>query len=273
LPDPPAALNALGKLAHLERPMIAIVGARASTAAGREIARRLGRDLAAEGITIVSGMARGIDAAGHRGALDATGATVAVLGTGIDRCYPPEERELYERLSREGLLLSEFEPGELPLRFHFPKRNRIIAALAVAVIVVEGSRRSGSRITADIALDLGREVLAVPRDPLAPGAEMPNALLKQGAAPITNANDVVEMLGPSENPEGSRAGAPRATRRFPDRLAWLGRHLETSPQGADELARASRRPVAEVLSALVDLEFRGVVERVGGALFRLRGDS
>ncbi len=270
--DPPLALYHRGDWSLVELPAVAIVGARRASAVGREVARRLGRDLGAEGFVVVSGMARGIDDAAHRGALDVSGGTIAVLGTGIDRCYPAEQRDLYARLAREGLLLSEFEPGALPLRHHFPKRNRIIAALSKVVIIVEGGRRSGSRITADLALDLGREVMAVPRDPLTPGAETPNQLLREGAAPVTDARDVIAALDPSRQ-GGSRAATGTRCEAIPKRLAWLHEILGPSAMGAEELARISGRSVSEVLSTLLELELGGVVERAGAGLFRLRGEG
>jgi DNA processing protein len=268
LADPPGILWGAGRLELLARPSIAIVGARRASAVGREIARRLGRDLAAESLVVVSGMARGIDGAAHLGALDAGGATVAVLGCGIDRCYPPEATRLRDRLARDGLLVTEFEAGAPPLRHHFPRRNRIIAALAEAVIVVEGNRRSGSRITADHALDLGRTVMAVPRDPIAAGAEMPNGLIRDGAVAVTCAGDVLEAIGRG----GGRGAATSADEEVgvPDRLRWLLRVLEPSPMGIDELAHLSARSVADVLPALLDLELRGHAERVGLALYRRR---
>jgi DNA processing protein len=218
---------------------------------------------------IVSGMARGIDAAAHRGALDAGGATVAVLGTGIDVCYPEDSRDLYSRIPERGLLLSELERGAPPLPFHFPQRNRIIAALARVVIVVEGTARSGSRITADLALDLGREVAAVPRDPVTDGAEAPNALLQAGATPVTRADDVLSLLGR----EPSEANRPVSVGpHVPDRLRWLRAALDRQPVGVEEIVHASGRSLLEVLPGLVDLELRGVVERLELGRYRLAGD-
>jgi DNA processing protein len=268
LADPPDHLWGVGRLELLARPSIAIVGARRASAVGREIARRLGRDLAAEALVVVSGMARGIDGAAHLGALEAGGATVAVLGCGIDRCYPPEAERLRDRLATEGLLVSEFEAGTPPLRHHFPKRNRIIAALAEAIIVVEGNKRSGSRITADHGLDLGRTVMAVPRDPIASGSEMPNGLIRDGAVPVTCARDVLEAIGRGGG--GGAATADDDAAGVPDRLLWLLRVLEPNPMGIEEIAHLSARGVADVLPALLDLELRGHAERVGLGLYRRR---
>jgi len=267
LHDPPERLSYRGDPALLAPTAVAIVGARRASRTGVELARRLGRDLAAEGVVVVSGMARGIDAAAHRGALDAEGPTVAVLGSGLDVCYPEASRDLYERIPREGLLLSELEDDASPLAFHFPKRNRVIAALARVVIVVEGTARSGSRITADLALDLGREVAAVPRDPVASGAEAPNALLRVGATPVTSADDVLELLG--RDPSTPRPETPGP--RVPERLGWLHAALDRHPTGVDEIVRSSGRSLVEVLPALVDLELRGVVERLELGRYRLTG--
>jgi len=268
---PPPCLHLRGDPALFALPGVAVVGARHASAAGVEIARRLGRDLAGEGYAVISGMARGIDSAAHRGALDAGGATIAVLGCGVDVCYPADSRDVYARLPREGLLVSEFDHGAGPLRGHFPQRNRIIAALAQAVVVVEGGHRSGSRITADLALELDREVLAVPRDPLTPGSAMPNRLIQAGAAPATGVHDVLAALGDIRPEAGLDDRLPHPALAAPDRLRWLTEVLETHPLGVEELVRASRRPVADVLSALLDLELRGVVERLPGGLFRRLG--
>lgn len=267
LHDPPEHLFYRGDPALLAPAAVAIVGARNATRTGVEVARRLGRDLAAEGVVVVSGMARGIDAAAHRGALDAEGPTVAVLGSGLDVCYPEASRDLHERLPREGLLLSELDHDARPLPFHFPKRNRVIAALSRVVIVVEGTAKSGSRITADLALDLGREVAAVPRDPVVAGAEAPNALLRVGATPITGADDVLELLGRDRTAEPAGRVGPH----IPERLGWLRAALDRHPAGVDEIVRASGRSLVEVLPGLVDLELRGVVERLELGRYRLTG--
>jgi DNA processing protein len=246
---------------------VAIVGARRSTPTGSEIAWALARDLAREGLVIVSGLARGIDRAAHEGALAADGATIAVLGCGVDVCYPPDSRSAYEAIRAKGLLLSEFEAGEPPRPAHFPQRNRLIAALAEVIVVVEGAARSGSRITADFGLELGREVVATPRDPIGSGAEMPNGLLRQGAAPITCASDVLEILGlPRIDPEPARRG-----RRVPDGLRWAWQLLDGNPRPAEVLSERCGRAPKEVAAALVELELLGFVERAAGGLYRRRG--
>lgn len=263
LVDPPSALCCLGDPSLLSRRCVAIVGTRSPSASGCEIARRLGRDLAAEGFVVVSGMARGVDTAAHRGALGAGGGTIAVLGTGIDVCYPSSSRDVYERLPAEGLAISELDAGAPPLPFHFPMRNRLIAALAEAVVVVEGGKRSGSRITADLALDLGRDVMAVPRDPLGPNAETPNALLAAGATLVNGSHDVLAQLGaPSAEP-----GRPVPRLGVPPRLEWLAHALESAPLGLDEIVRITGRSVIEVLPGLLDLELRGLARRDGAGRY------
>ena len=275
LPQPPAAVTVAGRLdAVTTEPKVAIVGARRATGTGLEFARRLARDLAAQGVVIVSGLARGIDSAAHAGALDAGGLTVAVLGTGLDRVYPPGSGELHRRIGERGALMSEFEPDALPRRSHFPQRNRLIAAMSRAVVVVEGGERSGSRITADFGLELGREVLAVPRDPLADGADMPNRLLKEGATPVTGAGDVWPVLAWPSAPPGE-SGTERARRlarsRVPSSLLGLYDSLGTVPMGVDELSRRTGSSLAAIQRDLLELEIGGHVAREAGGYRRRNG--
>jgi DNA processing protein len=193
IPDPPASLFVRGDpFRDPGLPRIGIVGSRAASPAGREIARSLARDLALSGAIVVSGLARGIDGEAHRGALAAGGTTVAVLGTGVDLPYPPEHADLHREISRHGGLVSEFPSGTPPLPLHFPRRNRILAGLSDVIVIVEGRERSGARSTVDHALDQGKEVLAVPRDILHPGAVLPNRLLSEGARPVTSFRDVLD---------------------------------------------------------------------------------
>ncbi|MCK4412431.1 MAG: DNA-protecting protein DprA, partial [Candidatus Eisenbacteria sp.] len=181
-------------------PAVAVVGARAASAAGLAFTRELSWELARAGVLLVSGLARGIDAAAHEGALLGGGVTVAVLGCGLDVCYPPEHAALAAEIACQGALLSEWPAGTPPRPSYFPRRNRLISGLSDVVVVVEGSRRSGARHTVHYALQMGREVMAVPRDPLQPGSLLPNDLLRDGAAPVTGAADVLRVL----------AGIPRA---------------------------------------------------------------
>jgi DNA processing protein len=242
--DPPPGLFVRGdsELELLSRPAVAVVGARACSGYGASVARMLGRELAAAGLVVVSGLARGVDAEAHRGALDAGGATVAVLGCGIDSDYPAAHAELAGRIAATGLIVSEYAPGVEPRPWRFPARNRIIAGLCAATVVVEARERSGALITADLALEEGRDVFAVPgelRSALSAGT---NALLKLGASPLIDSADVLDVYGlaPRDDPVDDELVA----------------HL---PATADELVRATGRSAADVARALTELELAGHV--------------
>jgi DNA processing protein len=248
--DPPPGLFVRGgaELELLSRPAIAIVGARACSGYGATVARSLGRDLAAAGLVVVSGLARGVDGEAHRGALDAGGATVAVLGCGVDRDYPAAHAELARRIVEHGLIVSEYAPGVEPAPWRFPARNRLVAGLCAATIVVEARERSGALITADLALEEGREVFAVPGEITSALSAGTNDLLKLGASPLTCARDVLTSYGiePVEEP---RADSPL---------------LELLPATADEIARRASLPAEEVARALVELELAGSVHCADG---------
>ncbi len=251
IPDPPPALWLRGEASPevLGRPSVAVVGARACSSYGRSVARTLGRELAAAGLVVVSGMARGIDGEAHRGALEAGGVTVAVLGCGIDRDYPAAHRELAARIVEQGLIVSEYEPGIEPAPWRFPARNRIIAGLCAATVVVEARERSGALITADFALEDGREVMVVPGEITSAVSAGSNALLRLGATPVTAAADVLEAYGielpaePSEPPGGV--------------AAVVLDHLGDGPASIDELARDAGLAPGEVAAALIELELAG----------------
>ena len=253
--DPPRELylRGNGNVALLSRPAVAIVGARACSAYGASVALLLGRELAAAGIVVVSGLARGVDGEAHKGALETGGATVAVLGCGIDRDYPAAHSELARRIAERSLLLSEYEAGVEPAPWRFPARNRIIAGLCAATIVVEARERSGALITADFALDEGREVFAVPGEITSALSHGTNALLRLGATPLTSAADVLESLGiEPADPRPADVGEVAAS---------LLRRL---PASADELVRASGLPARAVAATLAELELAGLaVERDG----------
>jgi DNA processing protein len=256
--DPPAQLFLRGEGDDeiLDRPAVAIVGARSCSSYGRSVARSLAREAAAAGLVVVSGMARGIDGEAHRGALDANGLTVAVLGCGIDRDYPAAHAELARRIGERGLIVSEYEPGIEPSPWRFPARNRIIAGLSAATVVVEARERSGALITADFALEEGRDVLAVPGEVTSSLSAGTNALLKLGAAPVTCAGDILELfeLAPS---------APAGTSVGPEAEALLER-LRHGALTADELVRAAGIEPAEASAALIELELAGRVELEDG---------
>lgn len=257
--DPPPVLHwkGNGRLLGL-RPAVAIVGARAASEPGREIARTLARDLAVSGCLVISGLARGIDAAAHEGALEGGGATLAVLGTGIDVCYPPEHARLSERIRSRGLLVCEFPAGTEPRRHHFPRRNRILAALADVLVVVEGGEKSGARSTVDHALDLGRDVMAVPRDILHGGSVLPNRLIVDGARPVLGAADVLAAI-PLE-----------ARRDFEPLRHRLLELMQSGPQTQGGLVEAcGAAEPRRVLELLVQLELEGAVRRADGKYERL----
>jgi DNA processing protein len=242
--DPPKGLylRGSGPIELLAGPAVAVVGARACSPYGRQVARKLGRELAAAGVVVVSGLARGIDGEAHRGALETNGHTVAVLGCGIDRDYPAAHAELARTIAERSLLVSEYEAGVEPAPFRFPGRNRIIAGLSAATIVVEARERSGALITADFALEEGREVFAVPGEITSLLSEGTNTLLKLGAAPLTCASDVLDTLGIDSEPPA------RASHPF----------LEFLPATADELVRATGLTPADVAATLAELELSGL---------------
>jgi len=258
--DPPLGLFVRGEIPAGRA--VALVGARRASAYGRVVGEYLGRELALAGVTVVSGMARGVDAAAHRGALDGNGPTVAVWGTGPDRVYPPEHGALAEAIAGRGCLLTEYPPGAPPLPQHFPERNRVIAGLAEAVIVVEADERSGALITARLALDEGREVLAVPGSVFSRLSAGPNGLLRAGAAPVLSADDVLAVLGLPPRSGGRAAPEDDLVARIPRGEAV----------GVDHLAAASGKPVAEVLERLLVLELEGKVAREADGRYR-RGPS
>jgi DNA processing protein len=254
--DPPARLylRGNGDAALLEQPAVAVVGARACSPYGAQVARMLGRELAAVGVVVVSGLARGIDGEAHRGALETDGHTVAVLGCGIDRDYPAAHAALARSITERSLIVSEYEPGIEPAPWRFPARNRIIAGLSVATIVVEARERSGALITADFALEEGREVFAVPGEITSALSAGANALLRLGATPLTAAVDVLESLG-IESPSSKTLVANPI--------------LELLPATADELVRKTGLGVAEVIAALAELDLAGLATEGDGIYRRL----
>ncbi|MGV8039490.1 MAG: DNA-processing protein DprA [Thermoanaerobaculaceae bacterium] len=256
LSDPPLGLFVRGTLPA--GPGVALVGARRASAYGREVAEWFGGELARAGVTVVSGMARGVDAAAHRGALSAGGPTVAVWGCGPDRVYPPEHTGLAEEIASHGALLTEYPPGSPPLAHHFPERNRIIAGLAQVVVVVEAEARSGALITARLALDEGRDVLAVPGSVFSPLSAGPNGLLRAGAAPALTVTDVLDLLGIT----------PQESAREPALEGLLAAFRPGEAMTVDALAAAGRMPVPAVLEALLRLELDGAVAREADGRYR-----
>ena len=234
----------------LSGPAVAVVGTRSCSPYGAQVARRLGRELATAGVTVVSGLARGVDAEAHRGALEAGGPTVAVLGCGIDRDYPRAHAALAHRVSELGLLVSEYEPGVEPAPWRFPARNRIIAGLAGVTVIVEARAKSGALITADFALEDGREVFAVPGEITSALSRGTNELLRLGAAPLIETNDVLAALGLEEAPVVLAAKLSESAQRVRELLA-------DHAASVDELVERLGLAADVVAVALVELELAG----------------
>lgn len=265
---PPPILTMRGNLALAKRPCVAMVGARNASAAAVKLARDFAAALAGEGFTVVSGLARGIDGAAHTGGIRST---IGVIASGIDITYPPEHTDLQERVAKEGLLIAEEAPGTSPRGQLFPKRNRIIAGLAIGTLVVEAAPKSGSLITARLAGEMGREVMAIPGSPLEPRSEGCNKLIREGAVLVQSADDVVELLSGFD-------GQPRSTFRemqpaydYEEALdegveesADIAGLLTLAPVSVDELIRQSGQSAGSVQMALLELEIAGLIQRHAG---------
>ena len=268
LADPPPVLFLRGRIDLLTRsPAVTVVGSRRVTTRGREITRDLARSVARSGAVVVSGLALGADGEAHRGALDVEGDTIAVLGTGADVPYPRTHARLFREVLERGLVVSEFAPGTGAARYHFPRRNRVLAALgATAVVVVEAGARSGSLITVDHALDLGRDVWAIPGPIDGPACAGSNALLSDGARPLVSIEGfIADAVGLLERKPDERRRAVSAT-RGPE--ASLLQCLSDESLGPGELADRVGRPLHEVLAALTMLEVRGEIVRLPGLRYR-----
>lgn len=249
---------------------VAVVGTRRASTYGREVTRRLAGSLARNGITVVSGMARGIDGVAHRAALEAGGRTIAVYGCGIDQVYPPEHRELASQIAAQGALVSDYPPGTAPEARNFPPRNRIISGLSLGVLVTNAGKSSGALITADFAAEQGRDVFAVPGSILTQGSLGPNRLIQDGAKLVTRAEDVLEELNLTMVAEQAEA-----RQRLPEdeTEAALLRHLSEDPTHVDELQQESDLPIAEVTSTLALMELKGMVRQVGGMKYVVARES
>ncbi|HSO27174.1 MAG TPA: DNA-processing protein DprA [Anaerolineales bacterium] len=259
--NPPPVLYLRGELLPEDAWAAAIVGTRRMTAYGRQVTEELAGRLAAAGATVVSGLARGVDGVAHRAALDAGGRTLAVLGSGVDRIYPPEHRRLADELIQNGALISEYPPGAAPEAANFPPRNRIVAGLSKAVVVVEAGERSGALITATFAAEQGHEVFATPGGIYAPQSRGTNRLIQQGARPLLDPQDLLDELGLDEVP------AYRAARQaLPgDAIqAQLYELLGKEPLHVDELRARAGLPIDQVSAALTMMELKGLVRPVGG---------
>jgi DNA processing protein len=259
--DPPFVLWTRGVIDTFERPAVALVGSRAASPYGLAVAARLAADLAGRGMVVVSGLARGIDSAAHRGALDGGGSTMAVLGSGADVLYPPEHAGLARAIEATGLVLSELAAGTPPLKPFFPLRNRIISGLVRAVVVIEAGEKSGSLITARTALDQGRDVLAVPGNVLTGRNRGAHALLRDGARMVETADDILDELGiSSAAPVGAGAGADNLDPVFTSLVPG-------EPADLESIALRSGVRIDQLLPRLFELELRGLVARAGGGRF------
>ncbi len=298
IPDPPLMLYALGQTAQLAtlqaQPALAVVGSRNPTPQGADNARAFARSLAASGLVIVSGLALGVDGAAHEGALDGAGppgtagplATIAVVGTGLDRVYPRQHHALAQRIAQQGLLVSEYPLGTPPLAAHFPRRNRLIAGLSQATLVVEAALQSGSLITAQQALEQGRDVMAIPGSIHATQSKGCHALIKQGAKLVESAQDVLEELRlplplplvqaaldlGADRHAAEAADAPDGVRADVEEIALL-RALGHDPVGLDALQGRCGWPTAQLQARLLELELAGQVGRLPGGLFQRIGSA
>ncbi len=274
--DPPLLLYLLGRAELLQRRALAIVGSRRPSAQGRDNARRFAEAVAAQGWTIVSGLAAGVDGAAHEGALAAGGSTIAVIGTGIDRVYPPSHQALAHRIAESGLLVSELTVGTPPLAQNFPQRNRIIAGLSQGTLVVEAALRSGSLITARLASEAGREVMAIPGSILSPQSAGCHALIRQGAALVASPEQVLEELGAlpplPRPPPPTAAGDPPATPKPKPDDAVL-RALGHDPLSLDALIDRCGWTAPALSAHLLTLELDGLVARLPGGLYQRRQAS
>lgn len=262
--QPPVLLYVAGKPLDSLNPRVAIVGSRRCTAYGRAIAEELAEELAGLGVVIVSGLALGIDTAAHRGALR-SGQTIGVLGCGLDIVYPVENKYLYDQIPKNGAIISEYMPGTLPLRHHFPARNRIISGISLGVVIVEAAVKSGALITADHALEQGKEVMVVPGHAKSPNSKGCHRLIKSGAALVDSAKDVLEVL----QLEIVEKPAPMAATN-PDEKSLLG-SIDYETDHIDQIAARAGKSVSEISSLLLQLEIKGYIRReVGGRIIRVK---
>lgn len=271
IPDPPPILFTLGNQSQLLRPSAALVGSRDHSSYGAAACSSLATAVAEAGVVVVSGMARGLDAVAHTAALDAGGTTIGVLGNGLGVIYPAANRALYERVARDGLLVTEFPPGERPSVGSFPRRNRLISGLSRVTVVIEAAVGSGALITAGAALDQGREVMAVPGNITSALSVGCNRLIRDGAAPLLEPADLLQYF-PEFAPAPRKAALQPVSAPLPDGLSNEERQLAgllgPNPIHPDELASKYGRPIGEVLALLGGLEIAGVVEQGAGRLFR-----
>lgn len=270
IPDPPLVLYMMGQWRDEDQTAVAIVGSRRATLYGQHVAQRLAYDLAIRGVTVVSGLARGIDGAAHQGALKARGRTLAVLGNGLASIYPPEHKGLAEEITAHGAMLSELPMRMEPLAQNFPRRNRLISGLSLGVVIVEAAKRSGALITADAALDQGREVFAVPGKVDSMASQGTHQLLKQGARLVTSVDDILEELRLVSRAVGvAQPSSPsRAVEGATDDERALFNSLSTDdPSDLDQLAAKTNLPAATCAALLLGLELKRLVKQLPGKRF------
>ncbi|MBI5841855.1 MAG: DNA-protecting protein DprA [Chloroflexi bacterium] len=259
--QPPPVLYIRGEYLPDDLFAVAVVGTRRVTPYGRQVTEEIAAFLAANGMTVISGLARGVDAVAHSAALKAGGRTIGVLGSGVDKIYPPEHRALAEQMMERGGIISDYAPGTPPDASNFPPRNRIISGLSLAVVVVEAGETSGALITAEFAAEQGREVFAVPGSILAPQSKGTNKLIQRGALPLLSANDLMQAL------DLTRVGEQKTARKIlpaDETEARLMNVLGNEPLHVDEIRNQAELPIEKVSAALVLMELKGMVRQVGG---------
>ena len=269
--DPPIVLYVRGRLTQGDQLALAIVGARKASAYGREVAHHFARKLAERGVTIISGLAHGVDAAAHRGAIEAGGRTLAVLGSGLDVIYPYDHRTLADEIAAQGAVISEFPLGTKPDRYNFPRRNRIISGLSLGVLVAEATDKSGALITAALAAEQGKDVFAVPGNIFSDASSGVNQLIQDGAKPVMKIEDILEELNITAHAVETRQTAERIAPADPVEAQVLA---AVGPNGAhvDDLARSTGLPIQTLLSTLMLMELKGLVAQSGPMLYtRMRG--
>lgn len=268
LPDAPIVLYIRGSFTDADNFALSIVGTRSATKYGRDVAYDFAKQISKQGITIISGMAHGIDSAAHRGALDSGQRTIAVMGCGIDTIYPRENAELARQIVENGAIISEFPVGTHPDKRNFPRRNRIISGLGLGVLIVEAPENSGAMITASAALDQGREVFAVPGNIYSPASWGTHRLIQDGAKLVMGVGDILDELNIAHNTAQTRIKTQAIVPTNPVEAAVLG-HLSAEPIHVDELARLTNLPAAAVSSTLLVLELKGLVQQMGPMRYSL----
>jgi DNA processing protein len=263
--DPPPLLYIKGQLRAEDEKAVAIVGSRSASEYGRRVARDLARGLSALGFTVVSGMARGIDGVAHEAALNSGGRTIAVLGSGVDRAYPPEHDRLYQRIMENGAVISELPIGTRPAAFNFPARNRLISGLSLGVVVVEATEKSGSLITAALAVEQGREVFAVPGEVGSSRSRGAHRLIRQGAKLVETVNDIIEEIAPQlMNRTGGAPARPELPQQASHEARKIFALLQERSLHIDEVIESSGLPPSKVSEILLDLELQGFLQQLPG---------